>query len=131
MSASAPSIGTNGKELHHQTQLFWLRRWSEPDAPSVAYFFPAGEIPHLVANRGRLRGRKIGAPAVQPLVAGQQLGPLLREALEEVLARPGFQVEDARPDAAGAGFAGRAHDLGQLLGTVGDPREDRRHPHAR
>ena len=76
-------------------------------------------------------GAEIGATVVQALVLGEQLRPVAPEALEEVLARSGLKVEDVRPDAACAGLAGGAHDLGELLGPVGDAGEDRRHPHRR
>src|SRR4051812_14015641 len=100
MTASAPSIGTNRSKLHHQPQLLRLRWWPELDSPPVADSLAAREIPHLVADRGRLGSRQIGPPAVQALVARQLLRPLAGEALEEVLARPGLEIEDARPDPA-------------------------------
>ena len=45
-----------------------------------------------------------------------------------MLARSGAQVEHVRPDPAGARLAGGGDDLGELLGAVGEPGEDRRHP---
>ena len=67
------------------------------------------------------------APArVEPLVAGALGGPVARERLEEVLARPGPQVEDGRPDVVRAGLARGPDGLGELLRPVGEAGQDRR-----
>ena len=71
------------------------------------------------------------AVRVQLLVARQLLGPVAREVLEEVLARPGPEEEQVRPDAGRSGLARGAHDLRELLRPVGEPGEDRRHADAR
>ena len=64
-------------------------------------------------------------------MALELLGPVAREAVEEVLPRARPQEEDVRPDAARAGLARPADDLGELLGPIRDPGEDRRHPDRR
>ena len=65
---------------------------------------------HERARRRGLGVREVRRRAVEPLVLGQELRPVAREALEEVLARARLQVQHVRPDAARAGLARRAHD---------------------
>src|SRR5262245_43848645 len=89
------------------------------------------ELRDLLADRRGDRGRKVGARPVQPSVALELFGPVPGEVLEEVLAGAGLQVEEVRPDAGGAGLAGRADDLLELLGPVGDAGQDRGHADAR
>ena len=59
------------------------------------------------------------------------LRPVACERLEEVLLRPGREIEQVRPDARRARGPRRLDDLGQLLGPVGEPGQDRRHADAR
>src|SRR5436189_4108726 len=69
---------------------------------------------------------QVRARAVEALVALDLVGPVLREVLEEVLARSRAQVEQIDPDACHAGVARRPHDVREELGPVGEAREDRR-----
>jgi hypothetical protein len=78
----------------------------------------------LFAQRVRLLLAEVRAAPVEALVALELLGPVQREVLEEVLPRSGLQEEQVRPDPAGTGLAGRANDLGELLGPIADPRQD-------
>src|SRR5579862_1259934 len=89
-----------------------------PAPPTVAYSGGSGELADALAHRLGVRLRHVRAPAVEAFVLRQELRPVAREAFEEVLARARLQVEDVRPDAAGAGLARGADDLGELLGSV-------------
>src|SRR4051794_16334183 len=109
-SRYALSIGRKRADLHHQTQLLRFGRRLQGFSASVADALAAREVADGVADRLRLGRREVRASPVEALVARQLLGPLAREALEEVLARAGLEVEDARPDPARAGLARRAHD---------------------
>ena len=87
-----------------------------------------------VARRLGVGRREIRAARVEALVVGEQLGPVAREALEEVLPRAGLQIEQVRPDPAGAGLARGRDDAPDLIGRVREAGEERRHadrgPHA-
>ena len=82
---------------------------------------PARERPGLVG----LARRQVRPPVVQALVRREQLGPVARERLEEVLAGAGTQVEHVRPDAARARRPRLPDDLGEELRVVGEPRQER------
>src|SRR5205823_11872961 len=68
-------------------------------------------------RRGTVRIRA----AIDRLVARQELGPVTREAFQEVLARAGTQMEDVAPDAGGAGLARGAHPPRPAPPTPRDP----------
>src|SRR5689334_11914945 len=77
-----------------QRKLFVALGRAELDGPAVmdtvklrqpTYFFLRGPCSGL---------GEVGAPRIQPLIARQKLGPVAGEAFEEVLARPGAQVEE-------------------------------------
>jgi hypothetical protein len=72
----------------------------------------------------RLVGPEVSAPPTKLLVVRNELGPVLGEMLEEVLAGTGAEEEQIRPDPGRAGRAGGLDDFSELLGPVGDPRED-------
>ena len=84
--------------------------------PAVADAVRARELRTSVAGRLGLGSRQVGAPRVEALVVGEELGPVARQALEEVLARARAEVEEVRPDAAGAGLARGRDDARELLG---------------
>ena len=85
-----------------QRELFGLRRGCEPDAAPVADPVRARQLADLGAD-GRGAGiAEVGAARVERSYSGSELGPVPREAFEEVLARAGLEVERARPDPAGA-----------------------------
>jgi hypothetical protein len=94
----------------------------EPHLPAVADAVTAGELAHSIPHGIGLVARKIGAPAVQPLVLRQQLGPVALERIEEVLARPRPQVEEVRPDPGRSRGAGFANDVSEQLRPVTEPR---------
>ena len=73
----------------------------------------------------------VRAALVQALVARQQLRPVAREVVEEVLARARAQVEDVGPDGGRAGVTRGPDDVGHLRRVVRQPRQDRRHADAR
>ena len=75
--------------------------------------------------------RHVGAARVQPLVRRQELRPVTRQVVEEVLARPWTQIEDVRPQARRAGIPRRAHDVREELGGIRQAGQDRCHAHAR
>ena len=103
----------------------------EPHPTAVADAVAAGERAHAFTHGIGVAAREIGATAVQPLVLGEQLGPVPVERGEEVLARSRPQVEEVRPDPGRSRRARLAHDLGEQLGPVAQPRQDRRHPDPR
>ena len=55
------------------------------------------------------------------------LRPVASEMLEEVLARPGPEVKDVRPDMRGAGGPSLSDHVGELFRLVGEAGQDRRH----
>src|SRR5437762_1211208 len=112
---------------HAQGKLLGLRRGlARPlaAAPDAVAGPPVGDPPPHGLRLGR---RQVRAPTVELLVALELLGPVAREALEEVLARARAQEEDVAPEMRRARLARGAHDLRELLGPVGDARQDRRH----
>src|SRR5580765_2964651 len=117
--------------LHRECQLLWLRGRLEPNVPAVANTLLAGEPRHFAPWGLGVRLAEIrAAVGVELLVPRQLLGPVTRQVFEEVLARSGPQVEQVRPDPGGARGARGSHDLGELLGPVGEPGKDRRHANA-
>ena len=74
-----------------------------------------------------LRGsRRVGPRAVEPLVEGSELRPVVGEMGEKVLLCSRPEVDDARPDVRGAGVPGSGHDLPQLLRPIRDAGQHRR-----
>src|SRR6266851_597759 len=107
-----------------QRKLLGLWRRREANVSPVANAVFTRERADLVPQRISLLGAEVGAPLrIEPLVERQLLGPVLGEMLEEVLARSRAKEEEIGPDAGRAGFSGGPHDLSQLLGPVGDPRQ--------
>src|SRR4051794_30026896 len=93
------------------------RRWrGELDAAPVSDPVAPRELADLRADRPGVGRREMRASPVEALVLRQELWPVPRQALEEVLLRPRLEVERVRPDAARARLAGRAHDCLELLG---------------
>jgi len=66
--------------------------------------------------------------SIEALVARQQLRPIAGEVLEEVLARPGPQVQQIRPDRGCFGVPRCPHDVGHEIRSVGEAGQDRSHP---
>src|SRR5436190_11838621 len=108
-----------------QIELLRLGRRRKADAAAVADPVLARQTPDGLADRRRLGLGEVGTAAVEPLVLGQELRPVAGEAVEEMLAGAGLEVEGVRPDAAGAGLARRTHDLCEELRPVRDAGEDR------
>ena len=102
------------------------RRRPQRLRPAIANPVGSGESAHLVLCRLRLALRQICAARVEAFVLGQQLGPVAGEAREEMLTRPGAEVEQVRPHAAGACVACRLDDARELARVVGEARQDRR-----
>ena len=77
------------------------------------------------------RGR-YAPPRVELLVALELLGPVARERLEEVLPRARARGRAGSPRCPSRPpRAPRLTTVGELLGPVGEPGQDRRHPDAR
>ena len=110
--------------LNGQRELLRLRRRDELQPPPVRDLQLPRETPDLLAHRLRLGGAEVGPAGVQLLVMRQELGPILGQMLQEVLARAGPQEEEVRPDAGRARLAWRLDDLAELFGPVGDTGED-------
>ena len=88
---------------------------------------PAGEDADEGAHGCRLAGGQVAPARVELLVAGSLGGPVARECLEEVLARPWPEVEDGSPDVMRTRLARRPDRLGELLRPVGEAGQNRRH----
>src|SRR5205085_5019240 len=74
-----------------QGKLFRRRRRRELDGPAVAYVVDARELGDLRPHGLRVVRAEVGAAAIQLLVLREELRPVAREALEEVLARAGTE----------------------------------------
>src|SRR5712691_6831308 len=123
--------GQDDMRLYRQRKLLRLRGRGQPHLSAVADPVPPREPGHLFTDGfGDVRS-EISLAGVEPFVVRQLLWPVLGEVFEEVLARPGPEEQEVRPDAGRARLPCGANDLTQLLRPVGDPRQDRRHAHAR
>ena len=105
-------------------QLLGLGNRFEAHSAAVPDAVAAGEPAHAFAHRVGLAAGQIGAAPVEPLVPGEQLGPVAVERGEEVLTRPGTQVEEVRPDSGCARCARLAHDVGEQLRPVAEAGKD-------
>src|SRR5436305_4671307 len=83
-----------------QGKLFVACARAERLRSPVANSERSSEPPHLVPGRLRLGTPQVRAARVEPLVVRKELRPVAGEALEEMLARPGPQVQQVRPDPA-------------------------------
>src|SRR6476469_6589303 len=90
-----------------QGKLFIALRRAELDRPAVADTVNLRQPTHFFLRGTCIRLREVGAAGVQPLVVRNELRPVPREALEEVLAGPRAQIQQIRPDPAGARLARR------------------------
>src|SRR5207253_2847064 len=88
---------TGGAEIELDIRLRLDHR-QDPDATPIRDLEPLAQLRHLAPDRLGLAPAEVGAPAVEPLVARQELGPVASEVLEEVLASARPEVEQARPD---------------------------------
>jgi hypothetical protein len=84
----------------------------------------ASEGRDLQSHGLRFVGPEVSPPAIELLVVRNELGPVLSEVLEEVLAGARAEEEQVCPDPRRAGLARGLDDFGELLGPVGDAGED-------
>src|SRR5258705_13607078 len=80
--------------LHSQLKLLRLRRRCELNAPPVADPVRPGQLAHTRSRRLGLALRQVRVALVQPLVLGQELGPVAFAPPEEVLLRAGLAAEE-------------------------------------
>ena len=86
-------------------------RRQEPHRPPVPDLEPLAELGDLAADGLDLVLAQVRPAGVEPLVARQSSGQSRAEVVEEVLAGPGPEVQDVRPDRGRAGVAGGPHDV--------------------
>src|SRR5438067_1840715 len=79
-------------------KLLRLGRRREPPRPAIGDSVLGAELRDPLPDRRRGLLRQVGAPAVDPLVVLELLGPVARERLEEMLARAGLEVEHVAPE---------------------------------
>src|SRR6266511_2800355 len=117
--------------LDGQRQLLGRTGRGEAQASAVPDVALAGEPRNPVTNRFYVVGAEIGPTGIELLVQRQLLRPVLGQMRKEVLTRARAQEEQVRPDPGRPRLPRGTDDLAELLGAVGDPREDRRHADGR
>src|SRR5229473_2442292 len=113
---------TEPDEEQEDRQLFRRRWWLELHTAAVGDTESLADLRDLVLDRSRLPRRQIRR-GVETLVSRKLLGPVARQAFEEVLAGSGPQEEHVAPEPGRAGFPRGACDVFQKLGLVADPRQ--------
>src|SRR3954452_21578982 len=101
-SVNAGGLYGGNRLLERKRQLLGLRSRCQAGRAAVADAVLSGQVGDELAHGLRVGGTKIGTPRVEPLIGRQLLGVVLRERGQEVFAGPRPQVEQVRPDAAGA-----------------------------
>src|SRR5690349_9608550 len=124
--ASVDTAGGLYGDSQRQRELFRLGRRLETRGAAVADAVQAGQLGDVLAHGLLLVRAQVGPARVQPLVLGQQLGPVLLEVCEEVLTGARLQVQEVRPHAGRARGSRGADDLGEELGPVREAGQDRR-----